>query len=241
MVIRPVSNLTMPILALACDYDETLAAKGQIAQPTVQALVRLKRSGGKLVVVTGRRLGDLLEVCPEIHLFDSVVAENGAVMYQPSTGRMRPLADKPPERFLNRLREHGVRPLAAGRSIVATVQQHHEAVRNVIAEMGLDFEIIFNRESLMILPSGINKATGLSLALEELQVPAGNVVGVGDAENDAAFLEMCGFSVAVANAIPSIKEAADMVTGGNHGAGVVEVINKVIAEGCLRIKAPAPG
>lgn len=227
----------MPILALACDYDETLAANGQVEQPTVQALVRLKRSGGKLIVVTGRQLGDLFEVCPEIHLFDSVIAENGAVMYQPSTRRMRPLADKPPERFLSRLREHGVQPLATGRSIVATVQRHYEAVRNTIAEMGLDLEIIFNRDSLMILPNGVNKATGLSLALEELQVPASNVVGVGDAENDAAFLEICGFSVAVANAIPAIKEAADMVTDGNHGAGVVEVITKVIAGDCFRVKA----
>ncbi len=230
----------MPILALACDYDETLAANGQIEQSTVQALVRLKRSGGKLILVTGRQLGDLLAVCPEIRLFDSVVAENGAVMYQPSTRRTRPLADKPPESFLTRLRERGVQPLAAGRSIVATVQQHYEGVRSTIVEMGLDLEIIFNRESLMILPSGVNKATGLSLALEELQVTADNVVGIGDAENDAAFLEMCGFSVAVANAIPSIKEAADMVTEGNHGAGVVEVINKVIAGDCFRIKAPAP-
>jgi HAD superfamily hydrolase (TIGR01484 family) len=227
----------MPILALACDYDETLAANGQVEQPTVQALIRLKRSGAKLILVTGRQLGDLLEAFPEIHLFDSVIAENGAVTYQPSTRRMRPLADKPPERFLSMLREHGVQPLATGRAIVATVQRHHEAVRHAIAEMGLDLEIIFNRESLMILPSGVNKATGLSLALEELQVPAGNVVGVGDAENDAAFLDMCGFSVAVANAIPTIQQAADMVTDESQGAGVVEVIAKVIAGDCFQARA----
>jgi hydroxymethylpyrimidine pyrophosphatase-like HAD family hydrolase len=227
----------MPILALACDYDETLAANGQVEQPTVQALIQFKRWGGKLILVTGRQLGDLLEVCPEVHLFDSVIAENGAVMYQPATRRMRPLAGKPPKRFLSRLREHGVQPLAVGRSIVATVQQHYEAVRDTIAGMGLDLEIIFNRESLMVLPTGVNKGTGLSLALEELQVPAGNVVGVGDAENDAAFLEICGFSVAVANAIPSIQEAADVVTEGDHGAGVAELITKVIAGDCFRAKA----
>lgn len=229
----------MPILALACDYDETLAANGQIESSTVQALGRLRRSGGKLILVTGRRLEDLLQVCSATHLFDFVIAENGAVLYQPSTRETRLLADKPPERFLEKLRERGVRPLAAGRAIVATVQQHHAAVKETIAEMDLDLEIIFNRDSLMVLPTGVTKATGLSLALEDLQLPAASVAGVGDAENDAAFLGMCGFSVAVANAIPAIREAADMVTGQDHGAGVIEVIDKVIAENLLRIKAPA--
>jgi hydroxymethylpyrimidine pyrophosphatase-like HAD family hydrolase len=219
----------MHILALACDYDETLASQGKIDPLTLQGLLQLKRSGGKIILVTGRQLGDLLAVCPEIEIFDFVVAENGALLYRPSSRETRALAGPPEPAFLTRLRERGVQPLDAGRVIVATVQQHYDAVREVIAEMCLDRDIIFNRDSLMVLPSGLNKATGLKLALEELQLPASSVVGVGDAENDAAFLEMCGFSAAVANAIPFIQETADMVTSQDHGAGVVEVINKVIA------------
>jgi HAD superfamily hydrolase (TIGR01484 family) len=230
----------MPILALACDYDETLASQGKVAPPALQALLQLKESGGKIILVTGRQLGDLQEVFPEVHLFDFVVAENGALLYRPAARQSRSLAEPPAEDFVKKLRERGVQPLAAGRVIVATVQQHYQAVQRVIAEMNLDLEIIFNRESLMVLPRGLNKATGLKLALEELQVPAGSVVGVGDAENDAAFLELCGFSAAVANAIPSIKEMADMVTTHDHGAGVAEVINKVITGNLLRSNTPAP-
>jgi hydroxymethylpyrimidine pyrophosphatase-like HAD family hydrolase len=229
----------MLILALACDYDETLAANGQIEPRTGRALARLKESGCKLVLVTGRQLDDLLQVCPDCNLFDIVIAENGAVMYKPSSDQTRLLADKPSEQFLERLQKLGVKPLAIGHSIVATVQQHHLAVSSTIAEMGLDLEIIFNRDSLMVLPTGVNKATGLSLALEALEVPPASVVGVGDAENDAAFLEMCGLSVAVANALPSIREAADIVTAEDHGAGVVEVINKVISGDLLGMRTPA--
>jgi phosphoglycolate phosphatase (TIGR01487 family) len=228
----------MPILALACDYDETLASQGQVAPPALQALLQLKESGVKIILVTGRQLGDLLAVCPEVHLFDFVVAENGALLYRPAARWTRSLASRPAESFLDKLRERHVQPLSSGRVIVATVQQHYDAVRQTIAEMGLDLEIIFNRDSLMVLPSGLNKGTGFKLALEELQVPAASVVGIGDAENDAAFLEMCGFSVAVANAIPSIREAADMVTGQDHGAGVVEVIHKVLAGEFDRVQAP---
>ena len=74
----------------------------------------------------------------------------------------------------------------------------------------------------------MNKATGLSAALEELNLSPHNVVGVGDAENDHAFLSLCEFSAAVANALPMLKERADFVTDGARGAGVVELIDRVL-------------
>jgi hydroxymethylpyrimidine pyrophosphatase-like HAD family hydrolase len=80
----------------------------------------------------------------------------------------------------------------------------------------------------MVLPSGVNKMTGLRAALKELRLSAHNLVGVGDAENDHAFLESCECAVAVANAIPALKETADFVTRGERGAGVVELIDRII-------------
>ena len=80
-------------------------------------------------------------------------------------------------------------------------------VEKTIADMGLDLEMIFNRDSLMILPRGVNKALGFKAAIAELGVPANAVVGVGDAENDDVFLRLCGVYAAVANAIPSIRAA----------------------------------
>jgi hydroxymethylpyrimidine pyrophosphatase-like HAD family hydrolase len=219
----------MPILTLACDYDGTLASQGQIGPSTWQALLRFKRSGGKIILVTGRQLGELMAVCPELQVFDFVVAENGALLYDPATLATRSLAEPPSLGFLNKLRERGVHPLTFGHVIVATVQTHLQAVGLTIEEMGLALDIIFNRESLMILPRDLNKATGLRLALEELAIPARNVAGIGDAENDAAFLEMCGVSAAVANAIPPIREAADIVTVHEYGAGVEELIDRVLA------------
>ena len=80
----------------------------------------------------------------------------------------------------------------------------------------------------MVLPAGINKASGLRAALEKLKLSAHNLVGVGDAENDHAFLSLCECSVAVANALPAIKENADWITKGDHGAGVVELIEEIL-------------
>lgn len=231
-------NPTFPIRALACDYDETLAFDGRVDASTVEALVRLRGSGVKVVLVTGRQLGELLSVCMEIRLFDRVVAENGALLYRPSARETRPLAGRPPRHFVERLREQKVKPLAAGRSIVATVEEFAPVVEKTIAEMGLQLEMIFNRDSLMILPRDVNKATGLTAALAELNIPASATVGIGDAENDDAFLRLCGIYAAVANAIPSIREAADIITEEDRGAGVVELINRVMAGDLAGVQTP---
>jgi HAD superfamily hydrolase (TIGR01484 family) len=91
-------------LALACDYDGTLAEDGQVADSTVAALGRLRKSGRKLLLVSGRQLDDLIGIFPQIHLFDVVVAENGAVLYEAATRDVQSLVDPPPEEFVQELR-----------------------------------------------------------------------------------------------------------------------------------------
>jgi HAD superfamily hydrolase (TIGR01484 family) len=117
------------------------------------------------------------------------------------------------------LQQRGVAPLSCGRVIVATWHPHETTVVEVIRELGLELQIIFNKEAVMVLPSGINKATGLRVALDSLGLSPHNVVGVGDAENDHAFLSLCECAVAVANALPMVQERADWTTSHDHGPG----------------------
>jgi len=99
----------------------------------------------------------------------------------------------------------------------------------VIRDLGLELQVIFNKGAVMILPSGTNKATGLEAALLELGLSPHNCVGVGDAENDHAFIRLCECGVAVANALPLVQERADWVTPSRNGQGCVELIDKLIA------------
>jgi hypothetical protein len=158
--------------------------------------------------------------------FDAVVVENGAVMYLPATQEERPLAPPPPERFIASLRAKGVKPLSVGRSIVATWTPNESVVLETIRELGLDWQLTFNKGAVMCLPPGINKASGLQAAIEQLKLSAHNVVGIGDAENDQAFLAVCGCSVAVANALESVQENTDLRTRAARGAGVAELIDR---------------
>jgi phosphoglycolate phosphatase (TIGR01487 family) len=213
--------------ALATDYDDTLATAGRIAPEVVDGLRRLRGSGRRVLLVTGRELDDLLKVCPEIQLFERVVAENGGVLFRPSTQEALLLADPPPRAFCDLLRRKGV-PFSAGRVVVGTHVPHEEQVLDAIRKLGLELQVIFNKGAVMVLPSGTNKATGLQTALDELRLSAARVVAIGDAENDHALLRMCGCGVAVANAIPSLKKEADVVTHAKNGRGVLEVIEGML-------------
>jgi hydroxymethylpyrimidine pyrophosphatase-like HAD family hydrolase len=215
---------------LATDYDGTLAHDGRMDAATVAALHRLKASGRGLVMVTGRELDDLQRVCPELELFDRVVAENGGLLYCPADKSERTLGEAPPPAFVEALRERGVGPISVGRCIVATWEPHDVATLEVIRDLGLELQIIFNKGAVMVLPSGVNKASGLRQALDDLGVSAHNVVAIGDAENDHAFLSACECAVAVANALPTLKERSDWVTKGERGAGVAELIDAMIAD-----------
>jgi HAD superfamily hydrolase (TIGR01484 family) len=214
---------------LATDYDGTIAHHGLVDAATQDALARVRASGRKLILVTGRQLDDLQTVFPDLELFDAIVAENGAVIYQPASRTRRLLGERPPEAFARRLREQGVEPLAVGEVIVATWQPHESATLEIIRELGLELQVIFNKGAVMVLPSGINKAVGLRGALEDLGFSPHNAVGVGDAENDHAFLTVCECAVAVANALPALKERADLVTTADHGAGVTELVERLLS------------
>ncbi|MDQ6713465.1 MAG: Cof-type HAD-IIB family hydrolase [Candidatus Dormibacteraeota bacterium] len=220
----------MRYLALATDYDGTLATDGAVDRETVAALQRLAGSGRKLLLVTGRQLSDLLRVFPEAMLFDAVVAENGGVLYRPATSETLVLAPPPPSPFVEALQRRGVAPIWVGQVVVATVQPNETAVVDVIKELGLELQVILNKGSVMVLPASVDKATGLRAALEQLALSPQAVVGLGDAENDQAFLAMCGCGVAVANALDALKAGAKYVTRGEAGAGVREVIAELIAE-----------
>jgi HAD superfamily hydrolase (TIGR01484 family) len=220
----------MFFVALATDYDGTIAESGFVSAETTAALDEFKRTGRRLILVTGRELDDLRTVYPDLRIFDRVVAENGALLFDPATGDGRVLSPAPPEAFVEALRARNVQPLSVGRSIVATWEPNEGTVLEVIRELGLELQIIFNKGAVMVLPAGVNKAFGLQAALKELELSPHNVVAVGDAENDHAFLRSCGCAVAVANALPIVKEGADFVTDGMRGRGVMELMARIVAE-----------
>jgi hydroxymethylpyrimidine pyrophosphatase-like HAD family hydrolase len=213
---------------LATDYDGTLAKDERVGGQIVESLKRLKASGRKLILVTGRELEDLQRLFPEHTLFDRIVAENGALIYRPATLEERTLGERPPELFIQKLKDQNILPLSVGRVIVSTWEPHQNTVLDAIKDTGLEYQVIFNKGAVMVLPPGINKAKGLHEALKELAISEHNTVAIGDAENDNAMLQSAECAVAVDNALQLVKDMADWTTTQHHGEGVAELINALV-------------
>jgi hydroxymethylpyrimidine pyrophosphatase-like HAD family hydrolase len=224
------SENLMKYTTLATDYDGTIAHHGDVDAPTIGALVRLRESGRKLMLVTGREIPDLKKVFPHLELFDLIVAENGALLHEPRTGIEKLLAPETPKRFVELLRLRAVGSLSVGRVIVATQEPYGGVVLEAIKELGLSLEVIPNKGSLMVLPAGVNKGTGLAAGARELGISMDEIVGVGDAENDRALFEACGYAAAVANALPELKSEVNLVLREGHGAGVRELIDRMLTD-----------
>ena len=224
-------NVSMKIFAIASDYDGTIADRGRVAPATLEALRRFRQAGHRLLLVTGREVDDLKSLFPEYAVFDLIVGENGALLYDTATDAETLLAEAPPASLIDALRRHEVGPLYIGRVLIATLAEHRNAIETVIAGQQLELRLILNKEAVMILPKGVDKASGLRTALERLDLQAANTAGVGDAENDEDLLAACGFAVAVQNALPALKGKADWVTEGDSGVGVAELIEQILKEG----------
>jgi hydroxymethylpyrimidine pyrophosphatase-like HAD family hydrolase len=173
-------------------------------------------------------LPDLRSSFAEMELFDGVVAENGAVLFDPSQNTTRVLAPPAPLEFVAALRAKQVKPLEMGESIVATCEPYERVVLETIWELGLDLAITLNKGAVMVLPSNVNKATGLEEQANLLGLSLHSIAGIGDAENDIAFLMRCGVAAAPGNALDSVKAVCDFVTRGDHGHGVAEFARHIL-------------
>jgi HAD superfamily hydrolase (TIGR01484 family) len=173
----------MRYTVLVCDYDGTIAHDGRVTPATFAALERVTASGRRLVLVTGRERSELAADLDRFDLFDRIVTENGGVLLDPASGQERLLTEPADPRVVEALRRRGVQPLIVGRAIVATREPFEVVALQTIRELGLELEIVFNKGAVMILPTGVTKATGLQAALADSACRRPRR-SVGDAEND---------------------------------------------------------
>ena len=93
-------------------------------------------------------------------------------------------------------------------------------------------DISFSQETyLEIVSKGISKGNALIKMAEMLHVPLAHCIAAGDSENDISMIRTAGTGVAMANAEPAVKEAADYVTqADNNNSGIAEVIEAFVLQ-----------
>jgi hypothetical protein len=221
---------------LACDFDGTGAVDGRLAPEVAAALAAARSVGFVTLLVTGRVLEELQATAVGLDVFDAIVAENGALVWLPRADRMLQLAPPPPDQFLTELRTLGI-PYHAGAVIVGTTDLHAGEILDLVRRFAMASQLVFNRQALMVLPSGVDKAVGVERALEELGRSQHSMIAFGDAENDRPLLEMAEIGVAARGAVPALTAAADDRLSHPGACGVAAYIQGVLERGGY---APTP-
>jgi hydroxymethylpyrimidine pyrophosphatase-like HAD family hydrolase len=229
---------------LACDYDGTLATtQGVVSEAAIEALKRVAAAGMRLVLVTGRTREELASVFDPGNLFEAIVLENGAVYVDTTTGEERLLAPRVPRRLVEEFERTGVSPLIIGRVLCSSAWSQAPKLAAAIARLGVDRQVVRNRDSAMVVPPGITKRVGIEAALRAIGELPNRTVAVGDGENDIALFAVAGVSVAVANAVDALKQRADVVLTEPNGKGIEALADALVAGdlGALTALSPLAG
>ena len=215
----------MKFSVLALDYDGTSAKDGALDPEVRRAIADVRVRGITVIIVTGRILDDLRRHAGDLRFVDAVVAENGAVISFPESGRSNVLADAAPQRLVEALRKRGI-PIDVGESVIEADATAAADALTAIKALELPQVLIFNRGRLMVLPSGVNKAMGLREALRTLRLSVHNTIAIGDAENDHDMLEACELGVAVAWGSRVLQARADEILEGTGPPAVANYIRR---------------
>ncbi|SCL20725.1 hypothetical protein GA0074692_0962 [Micromonospora pallida] len=219
--------------AVAFDLDGTLTTGGSPSAAVLDRIAALRDDGVRMLLVTGRNLAHLEADFPGLaNRFDLVVAENGCVLR--TDDAVRHLVDPVEPALLERLSSAGV-AVGRGEVLLGAGADAYDAVVEAVGFLGLDVQVVRNRDELMLLPAGISKGTGLCAALAELDISPHNSMAFGDAENDHAMFAAAELGVAVANAVDSLRRCADLVLTTPNGAGVAELLASDVLSGRQRL------
>ncbi len=219
--------------AIAIDYDGTLTRTPRPSAEVLAAVREARAQGRKVLLCTGRILDELRTDFPEVQdHFDAIVGENGAVALT-RTGE-RALAPAVPAELETALHMHGVN-VRRGRVLLATEARAAQFALAEIQRLGLDCQLIRNRNALMVLPTGVSKGTGLRHVLGELGLSCHSTIAIGDAENDISLIDACELGVAVGDAVDSLKAHADVVLSESNGRGVTQFLQGKLVKGEIQV------
>ena len=100
----------------------------------------------------------------------------------------------------------------------------------ILEKFGDSLDLFFsNPYYLEVMPKGVSKGSAVHYLSKYLGVPIENTVAVGDSDNDISMIKVAGIGCAMANAIDSVKKAADYITVNDcDHSGVAEILEKFV-------------
>lgn len=211
------------IRALATDFDRTLTDESlRVSRRALAALRAARRAGLSTLVVSGRDPDFLAREVGDAA--DLIVAENGCFVMKPGED---PVPVCPVAHDLRGAFAKAAFPIEHQRLLASADVEHEPALARMLHAAGIEADLVRNKDRVMVLPRGVDKAAGLQRALALLDVEPAFCAAAGDAENDLVMLQSVGYGIAVANAVEDLRAIATHVTRRPGGEGLADWIHEV--------------
>lgn len=208
------------------DYDRTFTDETlRVAPGLAEAIGRLRDRGIMFSVVSGRKFSFMMDFYHSMDgLVDSFIAENGCIGYAKGCRQVICEAGRRDE-LLRELDREKI-PYDAGDVVISVHRNHLPEVEQVISRFPA-YHMIRNIDSIMLLPHGASKATGIRWLMDIYCIDTGQMACIGDAENDIEMRGLCRLMGAVSNALPDVKRESDYVCRNSFGAGLREFLEHI--------------
>lgn len=206
---------------LVTDVDRTITTPELIVRDeTRERFAQLRDAGVRVVLATGRSL-EQLEEMRLVSEADAIVAENGGVTLVGPFGTPH-LHD---DAFAPRA-QAALGPLAGSfswRQVIASgPRKLAEDAHQALEASGISHDLSFNEDEVMLVPPGVDKASGVQHALRAWDATLGETWAIGDGENDTPILRQARVSAAPSNGHPLARAAAKATTLRAYDEGFLD-------------------
>lgn len=214
--------------ALVIDIDGTLTDMQR--RLDLRAAAAIRELTVPVILASGNVLCFLKCAAKLIGTSDIMIAENGGVISMGFDGPLHVSGDKVRcQEVLGILGEYFDLEELDGlerRSELALRRNFDiDAARQVLVDGSIKgIELVDTGFAIHIKTVDVNKGTALVKVAKLMGLDTGDFVAIGDSANDIEMIRAAGMGVAVGNAHPDLKNAADLVTTGQYGAGVLEAL-----------------
>lgn len=209
------------------DLDGTLTKGGEdrITTELRSMLAQFKKTGWLLILATGRDKKYLESRDDLRSLFDGWVCEAGASIYVISTNEYKILVNDRWLQFINEIKKLECVILKEN-TVNLLSRECIEKVDEVASKLGVEYKVLNNKGALLLLPSDIDKSTGLRELLRLLDFQ-GFLVAVGDSEIDIEMLKNADFKASPSNADQAVREIVDYLSSRENGEGVIDILENL--------------
>lgn len=221
---RPIEGITdyLTYLGLNSDDDYAVTFNGAVVQSVKKRII-------SETLMTGAELRELYSLSRKLNVHIHAFSHEGCITPENSKYTQT-------EAFYNRISINTVSfdAMADDAEIIKVMLVDEPeildaAICKIPAEYYDKYTVVKSAPYFLeFLNKDANKGAGVKLLAKSLNIKQDEIICIGDAGNDLHMIKYAGMGVAMDNAFPEIKAAADYITYSNEEDGVAHVIDKFV-------------